>query len=178
MSEITAGAFSDATLYSPRNKEKYANLAMRLKGNLETQKYGGFSREQFAYFFIYEKQDKKGRRLFCFESLSVSRADEVQRYGVAALERFAKNLLAPGETFIRIVRPALYKNQLVEIDGSRVLLRGAAEVRNATEMAFGLSEARLLADIADGKTLSKKDLLRLYDRYTDKIQRYAHELDE
>ena len=176
MPEITAGAFSDATLYSPRNKKKHANLTLRPKENLETQRYGGFSREQFAYFFIYEKQDKKGKQLFCFASLSVSKAEEVQSNGIAALEIFAKTLLAPGETFIRIVRPALYKNQLLEIDGNRVLLRGAKEVRNASEIAFPLADAKVLASVVEGDSPNKADMLRIYDECASKIGYYANEL--
>ncbi|MGI6045608.1 MAG: type II CRISPR RNA-guided endonuclease Cas9 [Eggerthellaceae bacterium] len=178
MPNIDSGAFSDETLFSPRDKKKGSNLALRLKGNLPTEKYGGYSREQFAYFFIFEKRDKKRNLVFDFAPVPVSVAASVQEGGIDALEEYSRSLLAENEEFVRIVRPILYRNQVLEIDGCRVLLRGKKEVRNAAQLFFNKADALIIAALVDGTQVDSEQYLRLFDSCSTKIAIYAKVLED
>ena len=142
MPEETSGAFWDATIYSPRNKKKRTALAV--KNGLDTKKYGSFSREQFAYFFIYEYRDKKGKRAYAFSPVPVRVASAVSARE-DALEEFArKEAAAAGGKFTRILRSKIYKYQVIEVGADRFYITGKKEVRNARQLAFSVEEAGIL----------------------------------
>lgn len=149
-----SGAFWDATIYSPRSGK---NLELPLKKGLDPNKYGSYSREQFAYFFVYEAKDKKGKRVFRFAQVPVWLASEI-RIDSAALERYA-NELAQGEKleFVRIERAKILKKQLVEIGGSRLFITGFKEARNARELSFGQKSQVLLAKCYANEPLGPDD---------------------
>lgn len=132
-----SGAFWDATIYSPRSGK---SLDLPLKRGLDPKKYGSYSREQFAYFFVYEARDKKGKRVFRFAQVPIWLASRIKSEQ-GALEAYAAELATVEKLeFVRIERAKILKNQLVEIDGDRLLLTGAEEFRNATELAFSQDE--------------------------------------
>ena len=139
------GAFWDATIYSPRDAKKGSKLTLCLKDGLDAQRYGGYSREQFAYFFVYEARDpKKGKTLFRFEAVPAWLASRIGN-GPEALVVYAKKLAkADGLEFVAIERAKILKKQLIEIDGERFYLTGLKEMRNAAEIAFSLDEVALL----------------------------------
>ena len=129
-------------------------LSLPLKSALDPQTYGGYSSQQFAYFFIYEARDKKGRTVFRFAEVPVWLAPRI-RVDEGALEAHARRL-AEGEKlqFVSIQRAKLLKKQLIEIDGDRLIITGAEEVRNATQYAFSAKEQGLIIrakEIAQGK---------------------------
>ena len=139
-----SGAFWDATIYSPRDPKMGPKLSLPLKSALDPQTYGGYSRQQFAYFFIYEARDKKGRTVFRFAEVPVWLAPCI-RVDEGALEAHARRL-AEGEKlqFVSIQRAKLLKKQLIEIDGERFLITGKRVMRNATEISLREDEIALL----------------------------------
>lgn len=139
-----SGAFWDATIYSPRDPKMGPKLSLPLKSALDPQTYGGYSSQQFAYSFIYEARDKKGRTVFRFAEVPVWLAPCI-RVDEGALEAHARRL-AEGEKlqFVSIQRAKLLKKQLIEIDGERFLITGKRVMRNATEISLREDEIALL----------------------------------
>ncbi len=145
MPQEDTGAFWDATIYSPRSGKA---LGLPLKHNLSTEQFGSYSREQFAYFFIYEAK-KKGNPYFRFAQVSVSLRDKVNADSVQLVEIAVEDAESYDLQFVNIVRPKIFKKQLVEIDGCRLLLTGAKEFRNAREIAFSIEEQKVLGGAVD-----------------------------
>ncbi len=141
MPQEDTGAFWDATVYSPRSGKK---LELPLKEDLDPGRYGSYSREQFAYFYIYEAK-KKGKRLFRFDQVPVSVAKQINDRMIT-LDKFAKvRVENAGLEYVGIHYRKILKKQLVEIDGCRLYLTGAKEFRNAMEVAFSIEECQLLS---------------------------------
>ncbi len=127
------GAFWDATIYSPRNPKKGPKLALPVKSDLSPKQYGGFSSQQFAYFFIYEAK-KKGKPCFQFAEVPVWLASRVNSRP-EALADYARELAEQAKLeFVRIVRSRILKKQLIELNGDRLFITGGEEVRNAKEL--------------------------------------------
>lgn len=147
MPEITSGAYWDATIYSPRSGK---NLELPLKKGLDPKKYGSYSREQFAYFFIYEGEKRKdGKHFFGFESVPVSVAAQIEK-DPNALMAYAQKLADEAEAdVVRIARSKIYKKQLIEIDGERFYLTGKVEMRNGTQITFSQEQIILLEKLLD-----------------------------
>ena len=143
MPQEDTGAFWDATVYSPRSGKK---LGLPLKRGLSADQFGSYSREQFAYFFIYEAK-KKGSPYFKFCQVPVSARMAVEKDPSLLAEIAAKDAAESGLQYVRIEKAKIYKKQLIEIDNCRLLLTGAEEFRNANEVAFSIKEmAALLGD--------------------------------
>ena len=166
------GVFWDATIYSPRGGK---NLGLPLKEGLDPWKYGSFSREQFAYFFVYEALNvKKGKREFRFEPVPVKLAVRMKG-DTHALEAYACQLAgAEGLRFVRIVRSKILKKQLVEINGDRLFITGKVEARNARQLAFTQDEMALFAvmkssDNEDERLLAAQELLESIARRGESI---------
>lgn len=133
MPQEDTGAFWNATIYSPRNPKMGPKLALPVKQGLDPKQFGGFSSQQFAYFFIYEAK-KKGKPCFQFAEVPVWLAEKVGSCP-DALADYARELAEnAGLEFVRIERAKIYKKQLIELNGDRLLITGAEEVRNATEL--------------------------------------------
>lgn len=151
MPEETSGAFWDASIYSPRNPK---GRALSVKEGLDPKKYGSFSREQFAYFFVYEYRDKKGKRAYAFSPVPVRVASAITG-NAGALEAFAREeAQESGGEFVRILRRKVYKYQLIEVGADRLYITGKKQVRNARQLAF--SQEETLA-IMSGLSSSKVD---------------------
>lgn len=153
------GAFWNATVYSPRDPKMGPKLALPLKQGLDPKKYGGFSSQQFAYFFVYEARDKKDKQVFRFAEVPVWLASQIES-DKTALERYATELAeAEKLKFVRIERAKILKKQLIEIDGNRLIVTGAEEVRNGTQLFLSQNEQALLrtaleaGSLVDGKEL-------------------------
>ena len=156
-----AGAFWDATIYSPRDPRKGEKLALPLKRGLDPSVYGGYSSEQFAYFFIYEARDKKGKTVYRFSQIPVWLASRVEG-DETQLSCYAQKLAVnEGIDFVRVARRKLLKRQLIEIDGERFVVTGKKEMRNAEEVSFDLAELALMKWRIDcqkqGKILPRPD---------------------
>ena len=164
------GAFWDQTIYSPRSNKK---LELPLKDGLDPNKYGSYSREQFAYFFIYEARDTKKRKtVLHFAQLPVRVASTIAEDPSKIDEYAGKLAIQEGLEFTRVVRRRILKKQLLELNGDRLIITGAKEVRNATEFAFTLEETTLVAACSE---ISKKDLL---PEFVPGSEQLSFELDE
>lgn len=139
MPQQDTGAFWNATVYSPRDPKMGPKLALSTKQELDPKLYGGFSSQQFAYFFIYEAK-KKGKPTFRFSQVPVWLAARIEANPLA-LEEYARGL-AKGEglEFVSIQRPKIYKKQLIEVNGDKLIITGAKEVRSGAELAFNQDE--------------------------------------
>ncbi len=139
-----SGAFWNATIYSPRDPKMGPKLALPVKKGFDPKTYGGYSSQQFAYFFIYEALDKKKRTVFRFAEVPVWLAPRIRR-DEEALEKYARQLAESEKLeYVGIQRAKILKKQLIEIDGERFLITGKKEMRNAIEIAFSLDEVFLL----------------------------------
>lgn len=155
MPQEDTGAFWNATIYSPRNPKMGPKLALPVKQELDPKQFGGFSSQQFAYFFIYEAK-KKGKPCFQFAEVPVWLAGKVGSCP-DALAEYAKELAqAVGLKFVRIERAKIYKKQLIELNGERFVLRGKKELLSANELAFTLEE---LAAFDDASTSEEIDFV-------------------
>ncbi len=173
MPEVTNGAFWDATIYSPKNSKKA--LSLPLKKGLDPQKYGSYSREQFAYFFVY-KALKKGKPVFEFAPVPVSVAaraeqepDVLRRYALSISEE-------KGLDFVEVVRAGISKYQLIEYEGDRLYITGQKEVRNASELAFTIHEAEVVSKLSNGDFPSAADLDALFRTVVERYERIAGRL--
>ncbi|MDK7724656.1 type II CRISPR RNA-guided endonuclease Cas9 [Slackia exigua] len=174
----TSGAFWDATIYSPLDKKKCKGGKYKLiplKKDLPVEKYGGYSREQSAYFFIYEAVKTK-KRVLEFSPVPLSIASTV-KYEASALASYAEGLAkAKGLDFVRVVRPKILKYQLIELDGARYFITGMREVRNGRQMAFAQSEVGLVRDLLNGQEVSFDEIRKLFESMLEKMRRYAPKL--
>ena len=144
MPQEDTGAFWKATIYSPRDPKMGKKLVLRTKLDLDAQQYGGFSSQQFAYFFIYEAK-KKGKRLFRFSQVPVWLAGRIEDKS-EALDEYARGLAEDeGLEYVGIARSKIYKKQLIEVDGDRLIITGAKEVRSGCELAFSQDEMGVIA---------------------------------
>ena len=176
MPEETSGAFWDQTIYSPRDTGK--NMTLPLKKGLDPEKYGSYSREQFAYFFIY-KALKKGKEVLEFAPVPVRVASEVKQMD-GALEEYACRLSEDsGLEFVEVIRPKIYKYQLMEMEGSRLYLTGKKEARNATQFAFNRQETAIANAIYDEKSelqLDASSLDELFLLIVESLMKYSPKL--
>ena len=161
MPEETHGAFWDATIYSPRAAGK--TLSLPLKKGLDPRKYGSYSREQFAYFFVYEAvKPKKKQRVLEFAPVPVRVASALAN-DPDALEDYARELAeAEGLVFERIRRRKVYKYQQIIVGDSRLYVTGREEVRNARQLAFSQDETKLICRIEQGEECEEGELLDLF----------------
>lgn len=159
MPQEDTGAFWKATIYSPRDPKMGAKLELSTKQGLDAKRYGGFSSQQFAYFFIY-KAKKKGKPVFRFSQVPVWLAARIEGDS-AVLGEYARGLAEKeGLEYVGITRPKIYKKQLIEVDGERFFITGKKEMRNATQLAFSNEQMKLLA----GDTCSE-DAIKLLDMF-------------
>lgn len=173
MPEETSGSFWDATVYSPRDAGK--NMTLPLKKGLDAEKYGSYSREQFAYFFIY-KAEKKGKEVLEFAPVPVSVASAIGQNPEALVE-YAQGLArGKGLAFVEVIRPKVYKYQLMEIDDSKLYLTGAKEVRNAEQFAFNLEETTILRDLCEETVIAEHMLEGLFSHIANSLERYSPKL--
>ena len=146
MPQEDSGAFWNATIYSPRNPKMGQKLALATKQGLDPKQYGGFSSQQFAYFFIYEAK-KKGKPCFQFAEVPVWLAGRIASDSFA-LSDYARQLAEEAQLeYVAVTRAKLLKKQLIEIDGDRFVLTGKKEMRNATELSFSDDELRSLTGL-------------------------------
>lgn len=175
MPEETSGAFWDATIYSPRlTKGRTAKLAV--KRGLDPRKYGGFSQEQFAYFYISEEIGKKGKTVFVLGTVPITVAHRMGD-GEGELAAYAREESErEGRSFVRMVRSKVYKYQLIEIDGTRLYLTGKKEARCAVQLAFSQDETRIIDALYKGEPVDKDSLEKMIAVVCEKIEKRSPRL--
>lgn len=166
MPEETSGAFWDATIYSPRGKMK---LSLPLKEGLDPSKYGGYSSEKYAYFFCYYAKDKKGKRIIDFAPVPVSRAAG----GQVDIEAFGREVAEErGYAFESIARAKIAVKQLIEVDGCRLFITGADQVRSAVPLAFSQEETRLVGGLLSGFSFEAHEYDLMFERLLSGIRSF------
>ena len=172
MPEETSGAFWDATIYSPRGKMK---LSLPLKEGLDPSKYGGYSSEKYAYFFCYYAKDKKGKRIIDFAPVPVSRAAG----GQVDIEAFGREVAEErGYAFESIARAKIAVKQLIEVDGCRLFITGADQVRSAVPLAFSQEETRLVGGLLSGSSFEAHEYDLMFERLLSGIRSFDGRLYE
>lgn len=173
MPEETSGCFWDSTIYSPKGTSK--DLSLPLKKGLDVHKYGSYSREQFAYFFVFEAIKKK-KHVLEFAPVPVSVAAAVGSDKLA-LERYARSFAEKaGEEFVSIRRAKVLKYQLIECQGSRLYITGRKEVRNAQELSFTQAELDILARMSKRETTSEEEREAIFKTVCESLYRYTPRL--
>lgn len=163
MPQEDTGAFWNATIYSPRNPKMGPKLALPVKQGLDPKQFGGFSSQQFAYFFIYEAK-KKGKPCFQFAEVPVWLAEKVGSCP-DALADYARELAEnAGLEFVRIERAKIYKKQLIELNGDRLIITGAKEARSGSQLAFTLDEVAVLANTEPHADALERGLPQLFSK--------------
>ena len=148
MPQEDTGAFWKATIYSPRDPKMGAKLELSTKQGLDAKQYGGFSSQQFAYFFIYEAK-KKGKPVFRFSQVPVWLAARIEGDSAALGEHARELAEKEGLEYVGITRSKIYKKQLIEVDGERFVLRGKKELLSACEVAIGQDGQRAIVGDTD-----------------------------
>lgn len=141
MPQEDTGAFWDATVYSPRSGK---SLSLSLKQGLAADRFGSYSREQFAYFYIYEAL-KKDKPFYKFCQVPVSMRLRVAQEPSLLDEIAARDAEESKLQFVRIDRDKIFKKQLFEINGCRLILTGSEEFRNGREVAFSIRQLEALS---------------------------------
>lgn len=173
MPEETSGAFWDATIYSPRNAK---GSGLRLKEGLDCGKYGMYSSEKFAYFYVYEGRDRKGRSVYDLDSVPVRVASLINEDS-RALENHARNVAeSQGLDFVRIVREKVLKYQLIEVDGERLYLTGIKEVRNGVQIAFSQRETEIIKRMVEGEPVEDQEAILLFESVCERYGAIAGRL--
>ena len=173
MPEEGTGAFWDATVYSPRDASK--NMTISLKKGLDPQKYGSYSREQFAYFFIYQAK-KKGKPVLEFAPVPVRVASEIVA-NPDILDEYASELAKEkGLEFESVVRRRILKYQLMAFDSSRFYLTGLEEARNATQFAFSLEETAALKAMYEELDVGADNMDKLFMNIVESLTKYSPRL--
>lgn len=144
MPQEDTGAFWNATIYSPRNPKMGPKLALPVKQGLDPKRFGGFSSQQFAYFFIYEAK-KKGKPCFQFAEVPVWLAERVGSRPEALVEYAARLAEDAKLEFVSIVRPKILKKQPIEVNGDRLIITGASEMRSGRQIAVSLEGSAILS---------------------------------
>ena len=170
MPEETSGAFWDATIYSPRGKMK---LSLPLKEGLDPSKYGGYSSEKYAYFFCYYAKDKKGKRIIDFAPVPVSRAAG----GQVDIEAFGREVAEErGYAFESIARAKIAVKQLIEVDGCRLFITGASEVRAGTQIFFSQEAAGAASRLCVNLPVGNDELDELFGVLVNGLRKYSTRL--
>lgn len=168
MPEETTGAFWDATIYSPRDPKK--KMALSLKEGLDPKKYGSFSREQFAYFFVYVARNlRNGKLSFVFASVPVRISLQIAQHEDALVEFAQKLAESEGLEFVRIAKRKVYKYQLIELNGDRLYITGKKEVRNGRQVALSQGEVGVIKMISEGEPTCEEDRIALLDSIARKM---------
>lgn len=118
------GEMFNITRYRAGTKE----AKLRLKGNLDTVKYGGFDSEKPAYIaaISYQKGKKRAGKLV---NVPIYLAKAVEQNPQVLQEFLEKDYPQ-----VQIIRPKILMNQRVAYEGGELLLRSCSEMYNAREL--------------------------------------------
>jgi len=185
MPEIRSGAFWNETIYSPRDAKKGENLEISLKKGLDPHIYGGPSGKDYAYFCAFVARNKKGKDEYYLAGVPLYLADSVADSKEGAMG-FARSVVKPGSSDIRIIRARVPFIQKFELDGDELYIGGYKQVMPAREPSFSFEDYSTLCKVddwlRDGKIsgselrLSDDDLTRIYDVLAEKIKKNCSRL--
>lgn len=179
MMKIDTGEFWDQTLYSPLSGKK---KLIPIKKNMPATTYGGYDSIQYACFFLYEGKNKDIRLggLPICELYRAHLIDDIAQDIPALIDIEKRQLSEQGEVCTNILRPIVYKYQIIELfDGKRLFIKGKTDVANTQQLAWKLDELRVIKKIesaqAQGEDASAYDteLNCIFDMFINKTKHIA-----
>ncbi len=105
--EEQTGEFYNQTLYSPKDKSK--NIQISVKDDKASEKYGGYSGQNKAYFTIYSYIDEKQNMQLELIGIPVKIAYDIKNGKITLLEYLQKQNI--NATNIKIIKPKILKYQ-------------------------------------------------------------------
>lgn len=133
--QVNSNGFWKMTAYSPRNPA-IANLQIPRKENLPCDVYGGYTSTKFAYFFIYEYEDKRGKRSVAIAGVPNKLAADVER-DPRLLDAEGMRLSSEaGKKFVKVLFRRVLKKQVFEAYGEEFFVSGLAECAPAGQLVF------------------------------------------
>ena len=136
-----SGAFFDQTRYNHEVVRINPEKSIPLRKGLPLEKYGGFQNINPAYIAAITYQKGK-KRVGILVNIPIYLA---QRIGDD--EEKLMEWLLPQYPAVQIIRKKILLNQLVEYQGSRLLLRSCSEARSATQLLLPAPLVELLSQI-------------------------------
>lgn len=171
MPEMTSGAFWDETVYSPKGKEK---TLIEMKKDLSVEKYGGYSGENSAFFFIYKSKGESEHLNFAPFPLSLAtRKDDIYHL----IETYAIDLCREAkETFTGIIIPQIYKYQKIEWNGQQFYLTGKKEIRSAASIFFSQQDQLCLIKYGSNFSSVSEEMLEAFERFSQRAYKQSEKL--
>lgn len=165
MPEMTSGTFWDETVYSPKGKER---TLIETKKNLSVSKYGGYSGENSAFFFIYKSKGENEHLNFAPFPLSLAtRKDDIYHL----IEDYAVELCREAkETLTGIVIPQIYKYQKIEWNGQQFYLTGKKDIRNSAAVFMSREDMILILKYKTNTTDSNVEMIAVLKRLVERAK--------
>lgn len=111
------GALFNETLQSKRKQ----NLNIKLKSNLDTDKYGGYESAKTSYFAQVEFDGKKGVRIKNIIGVPIYIANQIE-HNPSAFEEYCQNI--KNLKNVKVLFPKIKKNALMLVNGFPMRIRG------------------------------------------------------
>lgn len=111
-------------LFDETIAKKTKNVKIRLKKNLDTAKYGGYTSANTSYFALVEFDGKNGERVKNIIEVPIYIANMLSHNPDAYLE-YCTNI--KGLKNVNVLRSCIKKNSLISVDGFLMRIRGANE---------------------------------------------------
>lgn len=171
MPEETSGAFWDQTIYSPRGGKKAPGIP--LKKGLSTEKYGGYSGQNPAYFVLIAAHDSKGKPKRLFEGVPIAAA-ELIKSKKQSIEEWAKQLVkSRGLVFDQVLRDRLLKYARIDHNGNEYYVPALDCVYSSRELILNENQIAIAAAVCDvahvsDDALASFEVLELFDVLTEK----------
>ena len=171
MPEETSGAFWDQTIYSPRGGKKAPGIP--LKKGLSTEKYGGYSGQNPAYFVLIAAHDSKGKPKRLFEGVPIAAA-ELIKSKKQSIEEWAKQLVkSRGLVFDQVLRDRLLKYARIDHNGNEYYVPALDCVYSSRELILNENQIAIAAAVCDVAHVSDDalvsfEVLELFDVLTEK----------
>lgn len=165
MPEMTSGAFWDETVYSPKGKEK---TLIEMKKDLSVEKYGGYSGENSAFFFIYKSKGESEHLNFApFPLALATRKDDMYHL----IESYAIELCQEAkETFTGIIIPQIYKYQKIEWNGQQFYLTGKKDIRNSAAVFMSRDDLKILLKYKTNTIDSNVEMIAVLKRLVERAK--------
>ena len=171
MPEETSGAFWDQTIYSPRGGKKAPGIP--LKKGLSTEKYGGYSGQNPAYFVLIAAHDSKGKPKRLFEGVPIAAAGLIKSKK-QSIEEWAKQLVeSRGFVFGQVLRARLLKYARIDHNGNEYYVPALDCVYSSRELILNENQTTIAAAVCDlarvsDEALVPSEVLELFDALTEK----------
>ena len=175
MPEITSGAFWGENACSSKGKER---TLIETKKDLSVDKYGGYSGENSAFFFIYKSKGESEHLNFApFPLALATRKDDIHHL----IETYAIELCREAnETFTGIIIPQIYKYQKIEWNGQQFYLTGKKDIRNSAAVFMSRDDMAILLKYKTNTIDSNVEMIavlkRLIERAKEKSERLMSQL--